>query len=403
MAWADNNYVHKKQITIDHTKVAGNEVDFPILIKITDGNLTGCRADGYDIKFYDSTESIQLKHEIQRWVKATGELIAWVKIPSLSSIVDTIIYIYYQYPSEPVDQEDPPNVWDANFVMVQHMNGANAGAINDSTANNNDVTSSNGCNFQQNGKIGYAVDFDSTNNEYLAVADSASLDVNDEATLEGWHYMRQWAGGVTVFAGLAINKWAAAANKRSYSISAQDTGANISIWIYCDGTGNWTVQRSHCREDAFAYNTWHSIVGVIPPGINKLNHIYLNGSDLIPYPATLVQADQIYVSDRDLHIGCKENNPGVQYQFYDGLIDEVRISNIARTDNWIETTFNTQNNPSTFMSFGAEETNPLSPTYEFKFPLKSKFQYYKYDVKKTQHDKYRNKKGKDYKYKIKEE
>jgi len=98
-----------------------------------------------------------------------------------------------------------------------------------------------------------------------------------------------------------------------------------------------------------------------------------------------------------------ENNLGVQYQFYNGLLDEIRLSNIARTASWIQTTFNTQNDPSSFMSFGAEEDNPTPTTFEFKFPLKSKSQHYKYDVKKTQHDKYKNKRGKDYKYKIKEE
>ena len=38
-----------------------------------------------------------------------------------------------------------------------------------------------------------------------------------------------------------------------------------------------------------------------------------------------------------------------------GIIDEVRISNIARSVEWIETEYNNQNSPETFLAFGAEE------------------------------------------------
>jgi hypothetical protein len=41
----------------------------------------------------------------------------------------------------------------------------------------------------------------------------------------------------------------------------------------------------------------------------------------------------------------------------DAEIDEVRISNIARTSDWIYTEFNNQNDPSSFLSFGPEETS----------------------------------------------
>ena len=37
--WWDNNWSHRKTITIDHTKVSGSLVNFPVLIDITDSNL----------------------------------------------------------------------------------------------------------------------------------------------------------------------------------------------------------------------------------------------------------------------------------------------------------------------------------------------------------------------------
>ena len=40
---------------------------------------------------------------------------------------------------------------------------------------------------------------------------------------------------------------------------------------------------------------------------------------------------------------------------FNGLIDEVRISNTARSPSWILTEYNNQNNPSTFYTIGSEQ------------------------------------------------
>jgi hypothetical protein len=44
--------------------------------------------------------------------------------------------------------------------------------------------------------------------------------------------------------------------------------------------------------------------------------------------------------------------------FYDGSMDEVRISKVCRSSGWILTEYNNQNDPSSFLSFEPEETGP---------------------------------------------
>jgi len=41
---------------------------------------------------------------------------------------------------------------------------------------------------------------------------------------------------------------------------------------------------------------------------------------------------------------------------FNGIIDEVRVSNTARTADWIKTCYNNQGDPSTFHSVGDEES-----------------------------------------------
>ena len=85
-AWYDTNWQFRKSIIIDRTQVIGTQTDFPVLISITDADLAAAaRADGFDILFTDDDGAAKLDHEIERYVSATGELVAWVKVPSISA------------------------------------------------------------------------------------------------------------------------------------------------------------------------------------------------------------------------------------------------------------------------------------------------------------------------------
>jgi hypothetical protein len=42
---------------------------------------------------------------------------------------------------------------------------------------------------------------------------------------------------------------------------------------------------------------------------------------------------------------------------FNGLLDELRISNTARSSGWIATEYNNQLNPGAFVNVGAAQTN----------------------------------------------
>jgi hypothetical protein len=110
---------YRTKITIDHTQVPNtDQTDFPVLIKrtetgwktITNGGHVG-KDNGGDIYFTLSDGTTKLDHEIESYSSSTGELIAWVKIPTLSSSVNTDIYAYYGDRTAP-DQWNIPGTWD---------------------------------------------------------------------------------------------------------------------------------------------------------------------------------------------------------------------------------------------------------------------------------------------------
>ena len=89
-----------------------------------------------------------------------GELVAWVKIPFLSSSEDTILYMYYGN-SDCGNQQNAEGVWDENYLIVHHMTGSTYTELDDSTSNSWDVTSQNdNPSYNLDGKVGKCVDFD---------------------------------------------------------------------------------------------------------------------------------------------------------------------------------------------------------------------------------------------------
>ncbi len=73
---------------------------------------------------------------------------------------------------------------------------------------------------------------------------------------------------------------------------------------------------------------------------------YLNGS------LTGQTASGSLGSGNTITLGYRPDQPG---QPWTGNLDEIRVSNIARSADWIAAEYNNQKNPSTFYSIGAAQ------------------------------------------------
>ena len=58
----------------------------------------------------------------------------------------------------------------------------------------------------------------------------------------------------------------------------------------------------------------------------------------------------------DFTVGDNSNHNGIHA--FDGYIDEFRVSDIERSSSWLATSYNTMNDPSSFLSFGPEKPGP---------------------------------------------
>lgn len=112
-------WTERRPLTVSADLADVDLTDFVLLVQVVDADLgSSTQADGGDLVFTAEDGVSRLDHYVESWNGATGALTAWVRIPLLSSSVDTEIFLYSGNPAA-VDQTDPVGVWgiDADLVL----------------------------------------------------------------------------------------------------------------------------------------------------------------------------------------------------------------------------------------------------------------------------------------------
>jgi len=342
----EEGWQYRKKITIDYNKVAGNVTDFPILISVADDDLKNkAHGDGSDILFMDNFGvANRLLHEIESFNNSSGELVAWINVTNLSSSADTVLYMYYGN-SDCDSQEYPDHVWDSDYCGVWHLND-----FLDSTSNNNDGTNygTDSCS----GKIGDGKDFVEDNEDYVSLGDMpepADGEIS-KGTFEAWINPDELASRSII--GKLDTKLEP--DKKSYNLHLRSDGRlNFGVW-----SGTWFPDgRSFgalTDDELVTSSTWQHIV-VVADLYSKNFVFYYNGEEKNCTVTTEgTPPSYFYDINLDEKLGKHSPESSGPY-FYDGSMDEVRISKKCRSAEWISTEYNNQNDPSNFLSFGPEE------------------------------------------------
>ncbi len=119
--WFDQGtWAYRKSIQVDAALIPSDQVSYPLLVQITDAQLgAGATVDGRDLVFTSGDGVTRLDHLVESWDQGTGALSAWVLLPTLSSTVNTDLFVYYGNPSADA-QDDPVALFgpDADLVLT---------------------------------------------------------------------------------------------------------------------------------------------------------------------------------------------------------------------------------------------------------------------------------------------
>lgn len=343
-----SGYTLRKEITIDNAFVDSDLSDFTIIVRFTDDADIGAAIDsnGYNIRFTAADGTTELKYERMAFDNggSTATGIFFVKVPTVATAADTTIYIYYKSAS-PSDGQDAANAWNSNFIGVYHLQQDPSGSapqMTDSTTNARHGTSA-GTMTSGDLVAGHAgmscLDFDGTNDE-IAVAGfpfiappltvEALVNPTSDNTDEYQHIVSR--GGVFV-------------NDTNYTLA----GRRLATSEIRRLTGYWrngsTLYGNESSDSAVTVGSWGHVANVVDGSYNQTLY----------YNATSVGTDGSNAIPTDGSQALRIGNASDSNQPYTGKIQEVRISNVARSAAWLKFTYRNLFESDNELTFGAEE------------------------------------------------
>ena len=347
-----NGYSYVRAIVIDHTKVPNtDQTNFPFLFNTTDPTLATiangghvANSNGYDIIFTTDQAGLnRLSYEMEEYNPVTGQVIAWVRIPVLSHNTDTVIYVFYGNAGVTTSQQNAAGVWDSNYVGVWHLPNGSTLSANDSTANGNNGSAGSGASAAA-GFIDGGANFNGSSAAYISLPTSGNeWNFSSDMTLSAW---------VKTTGNRLIAMQLQDGNPLAYlSVGPTTAGGSSNDAVAYFRTNNGSVLVAS-GNTAVNDGNWHHIETVRSAGKSIL--IYVDGI----LETTTSYTDSGLISDSGgwACIGCGGNYP------FNGLIDEARISNVARSSDWILTEYNNERSPATFYVLGPENAESIDPS-----------------------------------------
>ena len=323
-------YAHCRPLTINHTQVGGSTLsNFAVLVNGSLGPSRIQNTNCYDVAFTsDSGGASLIPWEIETCSSSTGAIISWVGVSSISASADTTFYVSYDNASLSTAQNtgslSPSHVWNSNYAMVQHLANGSSLSLSDSTSNGNNGTNT-GSASATTGQIDGAARFNGTS-QYATVASSASMKPTSAITVSMWVSCAGCVSGTA----------------QGYVLDTDGDGAGLTIQVYNNGLFFTLGGVIHNYQPGYMAGdtNWHYLVCTYS---GSTAAVYLDGSSQGSTSAT----GSIGWSGAALKIGT-----GAIY--FNGSVDELRISNTAGTSNQITAEFNNQKSGSTFLAMGAE-------------------------------------------------
>ncbi|MHA2101748.1 MAG: LamG domain-containing protein, partial [Candidatus Kariarchaeaceae archaeon] len=234
-----------------------------------------------------------------------------------------------------------------------------SGNAKDSSSYSTDGTLSGGITQGTSGQMGnsYYFDRDSIGTVNMGDPSDGHLDFGngDDFSISFWINLDYFY----YYSPFVVSKRSSgSSSSQGYSVQLYDEAHGIPFYEISSNGPEYEVDGTN---DCLAQG-WKYVVAVWDENNIQGCKVYLDGSDETSSRTGTIGS----IDDISNNVNFKLNgpsSPNTDYMF-DGKLDEVRVSSIARSSNWIATEYNNQYNPRSFLTLRSEQKyDKTPPTY----------------------------------------
>ena len=306
--------------------------NFPVLVKLSE-DIVGFYYDefrsptGGDLRFADGVSSNELVYEVDEW-NMDGTSLVWVQLPVLTS--NTTIHAFWGNPAQTTapGYTTDGSTWTNGHIGVWHMKEpGNAPADSALQPRDNSGTDQGTDGIVVDARIGKGYDYSGTGR--VDIVNRADLAGLGEATLMLWFYKRS-RGGANYGTIFGRN------NTHNFGVrhhSNPDTqGLDMRLNSFVVGPGD------------IGDGEWHFLAYTYDDAGDRVE-AFLNGTS-----AQTATSTQGWIDPGNL-IGINNADD----RAIDGIVDEMRASDVVRSSDWIRATYLTTASNDVFAAYGIVE------------------------------------------------
>ncbi|PIB36038.1 hypothetical protein BFP72_11840 [Reichenbachiella sp. 5M10] len=386
-AWAQalsTLYDNQATITIDESMVSGNASLFQFVVLVSLEGVEELKTtsnggeiqdpNGYDIVFAKSPDaelSEILPHQLEYYDGSNGDLIIWVLIDLLSATVDTELTLFYGRVSPPNYNDN--SLWNtAGYIGVWQLSETPDGSANiiDASGNISPGTSHNmDASNVVSSVVGKGYSFNGVD-EYIAIPDDVQLEPSGSFTISCWFqagssqpqdYAKLFSKGRTgaPYASYTLEmrpKTEAPADASNFEAEVGfQTGRSNGNYVLTDSNNNG-------KDDVEPDGNWNYFAGVIDDdgGPSITQKLYLNGELISSSTEYSGSAIDFYTGGNyPLTIGGLVDGT-TPFNLFQGIIDELRISNFVHNIDYIKTEVNNTSCSNRYMTISGFTTGVVT-------------------------------------------
>ncbi|WP_159440768.1 LamG-like jellyroll fold domain-containing protein [Mucilaginibacter sp. OK098] len=336
-------------------KVCGDKVQFPT------GNGGGAAVGtNYDFAFTETGTNTELYYQVDTYDSVNGILLAWVQVPALTKADKTLTF-YFGSQSPSHSSAFSASTWPSDYLAVYHFSeGSPTATVLDATLHARNAVQANTA--ITNDEIHVAAGIPTTGGAYTFNGTNTSIiqntgtfpDCTSQFTVSAW----------VTYTGTSTSDNKLVSDQLDYGHGYKLSVRNSTIESETRTAANPVPGNVWDAGTPVSPNTWSYVQGEYNGSsfLNYLNGSFATGGAFKPGTNSTnapPEAGNYLTMGLDHGTGTANGGYNDAY-FFSGVMDEVRISNIAKSADWVSAEYYNQKNPKLFTVCNAVATNAIN-------------------------------------------